>query len=186
MVILLVKQLVCKPEAGFRALHVLFYEAGELLLERFKRALAPYKAGIANQEGYGYNVCALGIYLMRGMQNGNLYNVLAAAVGMHGRIHEYDRFIVRRKAIGDKEVITCRPADLLEPELEKYEKEVKELGYYEQEEDVLSYALFPKVAPKFFEARKEAKEGKSAAPAAKAAPMDPNKVYSLYVEDKEL
>ena len=37
---------------------------------------------------------------MRGMQNGNLYNVLAAAVGMHGRIHEYDRFIVRRKAIG--------------------------------------------------------------------------------------
>jgi len=41
--------------------------------------------------------------------------------------------------------------------LEKYEKEVKELGYYEQEEDVLSYALFPKVAPKFFEARKEAK-----------------------------
>ena len=91
---------------------------------------------------------------------------------------------VRRKAIGDKEVITCRPADLLEPELEKYEKEVKELGYYEQEEDVLSYALFPKVAPKFFEARKKAKEGKSAAPA--AAPMDPNKVYSLYVEDKEL
>ena len=91
---------------------------------------------------------------------------------------------VRRKAIGDKEVITCRPADLLEPELEKYEKEVKELGYYEQEEDVLSYALFPKVAPKFFEARKEAKEGKSAAPA--AAPADPNKVLSLYVEDKSL
>ncbi len=85
-----------------------------------------------------------------------------------------------------REVITCRPADLLAPELEKYEKEVKELGYYEQEEDVLSYALFPKVAPKFFEARKEAKEGKSAAPAAKAAPMDPNKVYSLYVEDREL
>ena len=60
---------------------------------------------------------------------------------------------------------------------------MKELGYYEQEEDVLSYALFPKVAPKFFEARKEAKEGKSAAPAAKA---DPNKVLSLYVEDKSL
>ena len=47
-----------------------------------------------------------------------------------------------------------------------------------------SYALFPKVAPKFFEARKEAKEGKSAAPA--AAPADPNKVLSLYVEDKSL
>ena len=113
-------------------------------------------------------------------------NSKALLAGEYGALPGDVNEEVRRKAIGDKEVITCRPADLLEPELEKYEKEVKELGYYEQEEDVLSYALFPKVAPKFFEARKEAKEGKSAAPAAKAAPMDPNKVYSLYVEDKEL
>ena len=113
-------------------------------------------------------------------------NSKALLAGEYGALPGDVNEEVRRKAIGDKEVITCRPADLLEPELEKYEKEVKDLGYYEQEEDVLSYALFPKVAPKFFEARKEAKEGKSAAPAAKAAPMDPNKVYSLYVEDKEL
>ena len=113
-------------------------------------------------------------------------NSKALLAGEYGALPGEVNEEVRRKAIGDKEVITCRPADLLAPELEKYEKEVKELGYYEQEEDVLSYALFPKVAPKFFEARKEAKEGKSAAPAAKAAPMDPNKVYSLYVEDKEL
>ena len=113
-------------------------------------------------------------------------NSKALLAGEYGALPGDVNEEVRRKAIGDKEVITCRPADLLAPELEKYEKEVKELGYYEQEEDVLSYALFPKVAPKFFEARKEAKEGKSAAPAAKAAPMDPNKVYSLYVEDKEL
>jgi oxaloacetate decarboxylase alpha subunit len=113
-------------------------------------------------------------------------NSKALLAGEYGALPGDVNEEVRRKAIGDKEVITCRPADLLAPELEKYEKEVKELGYYEQEEDVLSYALFPKVAPKFFEARKEAKECKSAAPAAKAAPMDPNKVYSLYVEDKEL
>ena len=113
-------------------------------------------------------------------------NSKALLAGEYGALPGEVNEEVRRKAIGDKEVITCRPADLLEPELEKYEKEVKELGYYEQEEDVLSYALFPKVAPKFFEARKEAKESKSAAPAAKAAPIDPNKVYSLYVEDKEL
>ncbi len=58
---------------------------------------------------------------------------------------------VRRKVIGDDKVITCRPADLLEPELEKYRKECAK--WYTQEEDVLSYALFPQVAPKFFEYR---------------------------------
>ncbi len=58
---------------------------------------------------------------------------------------------VRRKAIGDDEVITCRPADLLAPELEKYRAEAGELA--KSEEDVLSYALFPQVASKFFEKR---------------------------------
>ena len=58
---------------------------------------------------------------------------------------------VRKKVIGDQKVITCRPADLLEPELEKYRKECAK--WYTQEEDVLSYALFPQVAPKFFEYR---------------------------------
>ena len=111
-------------------------------------------------------------------------NSKALLRGEYGRLPAPVNEEVRKMAIGNDKVITCRPADLLEPELEKYEKEVKELGYYEQEEDVLSYALFPKVAPKFFEARKEAKEGKSAAPA--AAPADPNKVLSLYVEDKSL
>ena len=58
---------------------------------------------------------------------------------------------VRRKVIGDQKVITCRPADLIGPELEKYKKECAK--WYTQEEDVLSYALFPQVAPKFFEYR---------------------------------
>ena len=61
---------------------------------------------------------------------------------------------VRRKCIGDDEVITCRPADLLEPELEKYRAEAGELATCD--EDVLSYALFPQVAPKFLEARNKA------------------------------
>jgi len=60
---------------------------------------------------------------------------------------------VCKKAIGDDEVITCRPADLLSPELEKYREETKDIATCE--EDVLSYALFPQVAPKFFAARKE-------------------------------
>ena len=58
-------------------------------------------------------------------------------------------------AIGDDKVITCRPADLLKPEMDKYREEIRD--YYEQEEDVLSYALFPKVAPKFFQYRQAQK-----------------------------
>lgn len=65
---------------------------------------------------------------------------------------------VRKKCIGDTPVITCRPADRLKPEYESIKAEIKD--YIEQEEDVLSYALFPQVAMNFFKARKEAKEGK--------------------------
>ena len=65
---------------------------------------------------------------------------------------------VRKLAIGDDEVITCRPADLLEPELEKYREETK--GIAKSDEDVLSYALFPQVAQKFFETRDKKPEPK--------------------------
>ena len=60
---------------------------------------------------------------------------------------------VRKKCIGDDKVITCRPADLIEPELLKYAKELKDKGIGKSEEDVLSYALFPQVAEKFFAVR---------------------------------
>lgn len=83
---------------------------------------------------------------------------------------------VRKKAIGDEEIITCRPADLLEPELEKYRAEIKD--HMEKEEDVLSYALFPQVAMKFFEAREAAKN-----PQTKAAPTNEAGERILYVED---
>ena len=70
---------------------------------------------------------------------------------------------VRKLAIGDEEVITCRPADLLEPELEKYREETK--GIAKSDEDVLSYALFPQVAQKFFETRDKKPEPKTEAAA---------------------
>ena len=54
---------------------------------------------------------------------------------------------VQKKACGDETPITCRPADLLEPELREMEKEVAR--YKQQDEDVLSYALFPQVAVDF-------------------------------------
>lgn len=58
---------------------------------------------------------------------------------------------VIEKIIGDKEVITSRPADHIEPQLEIIREEMKE--YMEQEEDILSYALFPQVALPFFKKR---------------------------------
>ena len=75
--------------------------------------------------------------------------------GEYGRLPGEVNEEVRRMAIGDDKVITCRPADLLQPELPKYREESKDIARCE--EDVLSYALFPKVAPKFFEYRQAQK-----------------------------
>ena len=58
---------------------------------------------------------------------------------------------VQKKCIGDAKPITCRPADLLDNELDKLETEMS--AYKEQDEDVLSYALFPQVATDFFKYR---------------------------------
>ncbi len=79
---------------------------------------------------------------------------------------------VRKKAIGNDEVITCRPADLLKPELEGYKKELGD--NIKQEEDVLSNALFPQVAPKFFATRDKAPEPEK--------PAEPE-IRVLYVQD---
>lgn len=57
----------------------------------------------------------------------------------------------KKKAVGNEEVITCRPADLLEPEMETLTREIGEQA--KTIEDVLSYALFPQVAKEFFEER---------------------------------
>ncbi len=58
---------------------------------------------------------------------------------------------VQKKCIGDVKPITCRPADLIKPQLPQMEKEMQE--YKQQDEDVLSYALFPQVATDFFKYR---------------------------------
>ena len=71
--------------------------------------------------------------------------------GEYGRLPAPVNEEVRRKVIGDAKVITHRPADDIAPELEKYRKEIGQ--YITQDEDVLTYALFPQVATKFFEYR---------------------------------
>ena len=102
--------------------------------------------------------------------------------GEYGKLPGEVNEEVRSKAgIAPEDVITCRPADLLEPELEKYREEFKSLA--KSDEDVLSLALFPQVAPKFIEKRDAPKAAPApAAPAAK--PADDNAVRELYVEWK--
>lgn len=63
----------------------------------------------------------------------------------------------RIRIVGDDPIIDCRPADLLKPELDKFKSEISE--YYEQEEDILSYAQFDQVAIKFFQNRRDKKYG---------------------------
>lgn len=62
---------------------------------------------------------------------------------------------IRKKIIGDEKPITCRPADKIPAELDKYREEMKQ--YSEQDEDVLSYALFGQVAEKYFKQRQAEK-----------------------------
>src|SRR3990170_1021772 len=59
---------------------------------------------------------------------------------------------VKKKIIGDEEVITRRPADMLKPELNAIPKEAKE--FFESDEDTLTYVLFPQTALEFFKKRK--------------------------------
>ena len=79
---------------------------------------------------------------------------------------------VQKKIIGDETPITCRPADLIPPQLPQFEKECAQ--WKQQEEDVLSYALFPKVAEEFFKYR-EAQQTKVDAAVADTA----NKAYPV-------
>ncbi|MBQ1681615.1 MAG: oxaloacetate decarboxylase subunit alpha [Agathobacter sp.] len=81
---------------------------------------------------------------------------------------------VVEKVLGEdaKNAITCRPADLLEPGLAKFEEEMKQ--YKQQDEDVLSYALFPQVATEFFKYREAQQTGVDA----KAADSE-NKAYPV-------
>lgn len=58
---------------------------------------------------------------------------------------------IKSKILGNEDQISCRPADLLEPELDTLREKIK--NYIKQDEDVLSYALLPRTAEKFFQSR---------------------------------
>lgn len=64
---------------------------------------------------------------------------------------------LKKKVLGEEEPITCRPADRIAPELDRLRGEIRE--YITQEEDVLSYALFPQQALEYFKLRRAATLG---------------------------
>ncbi|SHH50628.1 oxaloacetate decarboxylase subunit alpha [Tepidibacter thalassicus] len=73
--------------------------------------------------------------------------------GLYGKTPAPIKEDIKKKIIGDEEVITIRPADLLKPGFDNVKKEIQ--GLYKSEEDILSYALFPQVAKSFLENRRE-------------------------------
>ncbi len=75
--------------------------------------------------------------------------VKAYIKGLYGKPPAPLDTLVARRVMGDGEPITCRPADLLEPKMDKARDEIKMLA--RSEEDVISYALFPQVTKKFLE-----------------------------------
>lgn len=73
--------------------------------------------------------------------------------GMYGKPPAPISEEIQKKIIGDEETITTRPADLLEPQLPQFKKEIAK--YAKTEEDVLMYALFPKQAKDFLGRRED-------------------------------
>ena len=71
--------------------------------------------------------------------------------GRYGKAPGKVNFVVRQQAIGNEDVIDCRPADLLQPEIHKLREEIGELA--STEEDVLAYAMFPDIGKQFLEQR---------------------------------
>jgi pyruvate/oxaloacetate carboxyltransferase len=85
---------------------------------------------------------------------GQRYKVIPEEVknyvrGLYGRSPAPIKPEIIKMIIGDEKPITCRPADLLEPGMPKAEKEIGDIA--RNEEDIISYALFPQVARKFIE-----------------------------------
>ena len=71
--------------------------------------------------------------------------------GRYGKTPGAINAVVRQQAMGNEDVIECRPADLLAPEMDKLREEIGELAH--SDEDVLTYAMFPDIGRTFLEER---------------------------------
>ena len=102
----------------------------------------------------------VGIQAVMNVINGERYKIVSNEVkdymkGYYGRAPAPINEEIAQKIIGDEERITCRPADLIEPEYENFKKEGEELGIIKKEEDVLTLAMLPPVAKQFLKGELE-------------------------------
>ena len=96
----------------------------------------------------------VGIQSVMNVLGGERYKTVSNEVkeymkGMYGKPPAPVDSEVSKEIIGDDEVITCRPADLLEDEFDKFKSEGEEAGFVKSDEDALTYALYPSIAPRF-------------------------------------
>jgi pyruvate carboxylase subunit B len=103
----------------------------------------------------------VGIQAVLNVISGKRYSIVPKEIkdyvkGLYGKPPAPIDARIKRKIIGDEQPITTRPADLLEPALDKIPEDVK--PYLETEEDRITYALFPQTALEFFKRRKIKRE----------------------------
>ena len=102
----------------------------------------------------------VGTMAMMNVMMGDRYEMVPNEVkdlvrGKYGQLPGTISDEIRQTIIGDEQPITCRPADLIEPELEGYRQDLASKGYNGiTDEDVLTYAMFPEVAINFFDANR--------------------------------
>ena len=102
----------------------------------------------------------VGTMAMMNVMMGDRYKMVPNEVkdlvrGKYGQLPGTISDEIRQTIIGDEQPITCRPADLIEPELEGYRQDLASKGYNGiTDEDVLTYAMFPEFAINFFDANR--------------------------------
>lgn len=111
----------------------------------------------------------VGIQSVMNILGGERYKTVSNEIkdymrGMYGRPPAKVNPDVYKKILGDEKPIDCRPADMLEDEMEKYEKLGEDLGIIKKDEDVLTLALYPQVAEKFLKGEAEEEELKPKTP----------------------
>ena len=128
----------------------------------------------------------VGIQAVMNILGGERYKSVSKEVkdylkGFYGRPPAPVNEEIRKKIIGDEKPISVRPADLLEPQYEKYKEEGEKSGIIKNEEDILTYALYPAIAPKFL--RGECQEESLKPPAEEVACKTPSGIPTKYAVD---
>jgi len=119
----------------------------------------------------------VGIQAVMNVLGGERYKLVSNEVkeymkGKYGKSPAPVDVKIAKKIIGDEEPITHRPADDLEPQYEKIKEEGEKEGLIKKEEDILTLALYPQVAPKFLKGEAEEEE------------LEPPKIHAM--EESEL